>query len=117
MTAEVDQIVGALDALLDHQAELREARREHSRKVSVSQTIDAMLAGEVAFAAGKIVADPIAEAISMAAYKLGERLNEIGGMAAMSDALVAVCEAAPDQAYWREGYLDRRWSGIGEWQA
>ena len=48
MTAEVDQIVGALDALLDHQAELREARRERSRKVSVSQTIDAMLAGEVA---------------------------------------------------------------------
>lgn len=119
MTKEIDGIVWALDRLLsayrlelDRQATTREFPPEMPEfdwsdpKVTKAQTI-----------AHALVEDPVGRAMTLAIESLGRRLFEAGGMKAMHDALIAVGDMNPEQESWREGVLDRRWSGIGSWMA
>ncbi len=117
MNTETDHIVAALDALLTAY------RTELDRKASLDEaapSVGVLEWGDHGVTTAKlmahsIIADPVGRALTMAMETLGRRLFEIGGMGEMSRAMDLAATARPGEESWREGVLDRRWSGIGEW--
>ena len=54
--------------------------------------------------------------------KIGERINQEGGITAMTGVFYAICNWSPlnhtknQQIRYFRRYLDRQWSGIGDWK-
>lgn len=116
---EEQRIVRALDLLLTTAAANR--RPWPSRYEGLSSLGDAtkrfLSTGKAQRRADAICDDPVGEAMRWAIRSLGERLHQVGGPKAMTDALGAAAALDPARAGWREGFLDKRWDGIGSWYA
>ncbi len=119
MTKEIEGIVWALDRILTaYRVELD--RQERAKEVTPEMPEIDWSHPKVTRAqivAHALVEDPVGRAMTLAIESLGRRLYEAGGMKAMHDAIMAVGAMNPEQESWREGILDRRWSGIGSWLA
>jgi len=66
-------------------------------------------------AANALIDDPVGESLRQSVSTLGMRLHEIGGMKLMGEVLDRVVSTDPATECHREGLIDHRWSGIGEW--
>ena len=117
---EIEGITMALDALLTAIAADREAK---PGDVTVARSAAEMFQSfdwkqtEAQAAARRLVASPVGNALRVAVEILGVRLHEIGGVPLMQRICAQVADLAPESSSWREGLIDRRWDGIGEWLA
>ena len=117
MNTETDHIVAALDGLLTaYRAELDRQERANGERPEVGELEwGAPGVTRAKVLAHSIIADPVGRALTMAMETLGRRLFEIGGLGEMSRAMDRTAAMSLGQESWREGVLDRRWSGIGDW--
>ena len=113
--AEIAAIKDALTTLIDACIDHRRAGSPGSQRAGTVTAADINLAdSEAKEAAEAIVQDPIGESLRASVGWLGERLHEIGGLAAMQDALEAAASAKGDGQYSaRVDIMDKRWNGIG----
>ncbi|WP_454762266.1 hypothetical protein [Caulobacter segnis] len=74
-------------------------------------------ASEVELSLRKIVSDPVGQSLRLGLEALAERLFELGGDAAMANALEDVVARDPANEDWRTNLLDKRFNGIGHWMA
>lgn len=101
---KIHTIAQALDALLS----VSEARQ--------TPTASAMSDSVIADGwAGQIIHDPVGSSLCCGIEKMGECLNELGGIEAMQDALYLAADMSPENREGRVSRLDRCWSGIGQW--
>lgn len=113
---ELEGICVALDALLTAIREDDEKRRgDHGTGRSANDIAAELTATPAAAAALRLAKSPVGWALRHAVTDLGRRLDEIGGFDAMQAAMSTVAQGADER--WREGMLDRRWDGIGEWRS
>lgn len=115
---ELENIILALDRLLEALWGEREKRgNDPSYERSTADRLQGYAEADTqaGVIATRIIADPVVTAVRMAIERLGDRLHEAGGLNAMSLALDRVCALNPEQESWREGVIDRAFSGIGGW--
>lgn len=116
---ELKAIADALDVLLasiisDRALYPRDVNRSWPADEGGARFVPESPAQAVVF---NVMENPREGAFTMAIRALGDRLHELGGLAAMGAALDEMAERRPEQAEQRESILDARWSGIGSWMS
>lgn len=113
---EIAAIADAIDAILT--AITMQPSRSPEEFDFKPRSLDQLLAeSEIETQARQIVADPVGASLRIGIVALAERLNELGGLAAMARVLDDVVARDVPNEEWRTDILDKRFDGIGAWGA
>lgn len=119
---EVSNIHAALDALLSEIVKIDQGPRRAGGVYTAAELMEEareyLLMTDHQRFAYRLSREPVREALCEAIARLGERLNEIGGLRAMHEGMRFVENSDKSDDWGRRiSVLDKRWDGIGGWLA
>lgn len=122
VATEAQRIEAAMDALLtactNYKAPYLGAERGPiSAGILASEFLERCDWSPAQRSAGRLLDDPVGEALRQAIRTLAERLFEVGGLRALQGACDRVADMDPARWGKRTDIMDKRFDGLGGWCA